>query len=283
SDVRPPVAPNLGFVPHPAQRHAHEPPAQRPGNALAEAGLAHPRRPHEAEDRLPRWAVACHARRLGRHWRLAGAGSTRPAPALLAELLDGEVFEDPVLDLLQVKVVPVQHLPGAPDVDGPATQLAPGQARHPVEIREDHAVLRRGRRDAGEPAQLTLRLTPRLIRQAGLLDPAAEFGHLSIAPVLSELLLNRPELLAQVVFALLLGEPLLGVGRDLPAELAYGKLTLQQVKQSAELGGDWVQLKELLSRGYGEGNHRRDEVDRVAGIGDVLRPDRQLVGQFRRR
>src|SRR5216683_101856 len=126
------------------------------------------------------------------------------APALLPELLDGEVFEDPVLDLLQVKVVLVQHLSGAPNVDGPATQLAPGQARHPVEIREDHAVFRRGRRDAGEPAQLTLRL----IREAGLLDPAAELDHLTVAPILPELLLNGPELLAQEVLALLLREPL---------------------------------------------------------------------------
>ena len=144
-------------------------------------------------------------------------------------------------------------------------------------------MLRRGRRDAGEPAQLTLRLTPRLIGQAGLLDPAAELDHLTVAPVLPELLLNGPELLAQVVLALLLGESLLGVGRDLPAELADGKLALQQVKQSAELGGDRVQLKELLPRGHREGNHRRDEVDRVAGVGDVLRRNRQLVGQFRRR
>jgi hypothetical protein len=67
-------------------------------------------------------------------------------------------------------------------------------------------VLRGSRREAPESSQLTLRLTPRLIRQAGLLDPAAELGHLAAAFLLiSELPLNRSELLAQIELALLLG------------------------------------------------------------------------------
>ena len=45
----------------------------------------------------------------------AGTGASptmaRPACALLPELLDGQVFEDPLLDLLQVEVVLVQYLP----------------------------------------------------------------------------------------------------------------------------------------------------------------------------
>jgi len=45
-------APDLSFVPHAAQGHAHERPAQGAGNALAEAGLAHAGRPDETEDRL---------------------------------------------------------------------------------------------------------------------------------------------------------------------------------------------------------------------------------------
>ncbi len=282
ADVRPPMAPDLRLVPHPAQRHADEPPAQGPGNALPEAGLAHAGRAHEAEDRLPRRTVARHARRRGGRRGLARTSGARPAPALLPELLDGQVFEDPVLDLLQVEVVFVQHLTGPVDVDGPAAQLAPGQARHPLEIREDHAVLGRGRREAREPAQLTLRLAPRLIRQAGVLDPAAELGHCTVAPfVLPELPLNGSELLPQVELALLLGEPLLGVGRDLPAQLAHGELALQQVNQPAQLGRDRVHLEELLPHGQVEGNHRRDKVGHVAGIGDVLRGDRQLVGQLR--
>ncbi len=112
ADVRPPMAADLRLVPHAAQRHAHEPPAQRPGDALAEAGLAHAGRPHEAEDRLarrtcrPSRAAARRARWLCRR-RLPG-----PACALLPELLDGQVLEDAVLDLLEVVVVLVQDLRG---------------------------------------------------------------------------------------------------------------------------------------------------------------------------
>src|SRR6266542_5485797 len=212
------MAPDLRFVPHAAQRHAHEPPAQGPGDALPEAGLADAGRAHEAEDRLSGRTVARHARRLGGRRGRAGSGRVRPAPALLPELLNGQVFEDPVLDLLEVEVVLVQHLAGPTDVDGSAAQLAPGQARHPFEIRRDHAVLRRGRREAREPPELTLRLAPGLIGQPGFLDPAPELGRSAVAPlVLPELSLNGSELLAQVVLALLLGEPLLGIGRDLPA------------------------------------------------------------------
>ena len=91
-------------------------------------------------------------------------------------------------------------------------------------------MLRRGGRNAREPAQLPLRLTPCLLRQAGLLDPTAELGHLAIPPfLLPELPLNGAELFAQVLVTLRLGEPFLGVGRDLPAQLAHGELALQKV------------------------------------------------------
>ena len=128
--------------------------------------------------------------------------------------------------------------------------------------------------EAGEmPAsrlELALRLAPRLVGQRRLLDPAAELGDLAAALfVLAELALNGSELLAQVVLALRLGEPLLGVGRDLPAQLAHGELALQQVDQSAELGRDRVHLEELLPRGQVERNQRRDEVGHVAGIGEL--------------
>jgi len=47
------MAPDLRFVPHPAQRHAPELPAQGPGDALAEAGLAHPPLPARGELAAP--------------------------------------------------------------------------------------------------------------------------------------------------------------------------------------------------------------------------------------
>src|SRR5207247_8731708 len=99
--------------PHHAQTHARVFPARGAGDALAQARLADAGGSHEAEDRLPRRAIPRHARRLGGHRGFPRAGLARLALALLPELLDGEVLEDPVLDLLQVEVVLVQHLTGA--------------------------------------------------------------------------------------------------------------------------------------------------------------------------
>src|SRR5438552_3765239 len=151
SDIRSPMAPDLRFVPHSAERHARELPSQGTGDALAEAGLAHTRGAHEAEDGLPGGAVSRHA------WRLSGgrrvAGDSRAALALLPELLDGKVFEDSLLDLFQVEMVLVQHLPGAVDVDGATVLLVPRQAGQPLEIRVNDALLGRGRRDAREPGE----------------------------------------------------------------------------------------------------------------------------------
>src|SRR6185436_7556255 len=100
----------------------------RAGHALPEAGLAHARWPHEAEDRLPGRRVAGDGRRLG-----------HPARALLPELLHGQVLENAVLDLVEVVVVLVEDLAGLLDVDGAAVEPAPRQARQPLEIGTDHA------------------------------------------------------------------------------------------------------------------------------------------------
>ena len=164
--------------------------------------------------------------------------------ALLPQLLDRQVLEDALLDLVQIVVVLVQDLPRPADVDGPAAQLGPGQTRQPLEVGDDHAVLGRGRRQALQPRELPIRLAPGLLRQAGLLDLPTQLGQPSVAIVLiAELLVNRPELLPQVEVALLLGKPLLGVGGDLPAQLAHGQLALEQIYQPAELGRDRLQLE----------------------------------------
>src|SRR5205823_10549186 len=182
ADVRPPVAADLRLVADAAQRHAHELAAQRAGDALAQARLADTGRPHEAEDGLA---------------RLLAVG----AP-LRAQLLDGEVFEDPVLDLVQVEVILVQHLARALDVDRAAALLVPGQARQPLQVADDHAVLGRGGRDAAQPGQLALGLAARLLRQVRLVDAAAQLGDFRGTDLLlAQLALDRAELLAQVVLA----------------------------------------------------------------------------------
>ena len=82
ADVGAAVAADLRLVADAADRDAHELPAERARDRLAERGLADAGRADEAED-------------LARD--------------LLAELRDREVLDDPLLDLLEVEVVLVEH------------------------------------------------------------------------------------------------------------------------------------------------------------------------------
>ncbi len=83
ADVRAAVAADLCLVAHAADRKPRELALERARDRLAERRLADAGRPDEAED-LPRRVVA--------------------------ELRDREVLDDPVLDLLEVVVILVQHL-----------------------------------------------------------------------------------------------------------------------------------------------------------------------------
>ena len=89
ADVCAPVPPDLGLVAHAAQRQADELAARGPGDRLAQRGLAHSRRPHEAQDGPLRAAdQAAHCEKL----------------------------EDALLDLLEAVVVRVEHLFGIGEI-----------------------------------------------------------------------------------------------------------------------------------------------------------------------
>src|SRR5205814_9145521 len=84
SDVGAPVAADLGLVAHAAERDPMELAPERPRDRSPERRLADARRAHETEDRI-----------LARR----------------ADLLDGQVLEDPVLDFLEPFVIRVEdHL-----------------------------------------------------------------------------------------------------------------------------------------------------------------------------
>ena len=90
ADVGAAVAADLGLVAHAADRHAHELAAERVRDRVPERGLADARRADEAED-------------LARD--------------LVAQLRDREVLDDPVLHLLEVEVVVVEHLARVVEVE----------------------------------------------------------------------------------------------------------------------------------------------------------------------
>ena len=108
------MAADLRLVMDSAEAHPDELPAHCPGDALAERGLADAGRADEGEDR---------------------------APDLVGQRPDGQVLEDPLLDLLEAVVVLVEDLGGLLDVELVVGRDVPGQADQPVDIRPDHTDL----------------------------------------------------------------------------------------------------------------------------------------------
>ena len=83
------MAPDLGLIVYAAERDAHEVAAGRLRDRLAERGLADARRTDQAQDRPG---------------QLVGA------------LLDGEIFDDALLDLLEPVMVVVEDLLGVDEI-----------------------------------------------------------------------------------------------------------------------------------------------------------------------
>ena len=127
ADVGPAVTADLGLVANAAQRLADELAARRARDRAAERGLADARRPDEAQDRP---------------LELVGAR------------LDREIFDDPVLDLLQPVMVLVEHPLGLGDVLLELRLLAPRQAEQNVEIVAGDGRLGRHRRHCAELLEL---------------------------------------------------------------------------------------------------------------------------------
>src|SRR3546814_16070793 len=98
ADIGPAMAADFRFVAHAAQRLAHEFAARRLGDAAAERGLADARRADEAQDR---------------------------ALQLVGARLHGEIFDDPVLDLLQREMILVQARLRLPAVGLALSLLSP--------------------------------------------------------------------------------------------------------------------------------------------------------------
>src|SRR5215510_3374334 len=82
ADVRPSMPSNFSFVADTAERHAYELAIHRAGDRLTERGLAGARRSDEAQDRSADRAAL---------WRL--------------QLLYGEIFDDSLLDLVEIVVI----------------------------------------------------------------------------------------------------------------------------------------------------------------------------------
>ena len=253
ADVGAAVAADLGLVADAADRDPLELAPERLGDRAAEAGLADARRADEAEDRPGRVGV---------------------------ELADGEVLEDPVLDLLEVVVVLVEDLPRVGDVEVVLGLLRPGQVDQPLEVGADHAVLGGDRGQLLQAGELALGRLLRLLGQPGLLDPLAQLVDLRLLLVLlPQLLLDRLQLLAQEVLALALVDLGLDLRLDLRAELDHLELAGEDLRETPQPLGHVDGLEQLLLLLGGDAQRAGDQVGERRGLVEVGDGELKLLGQ----
>ena len=252
------MAADLGLVVDAAEAHPHELAAHRPGDALAERRLADAGGSDEGEDR---------------------------AADLVGEGAHGEVFEDPLLDLLEAVVVLVEDAGGFLDVELVVGRDVPGQADQPVHVGPDDADLGRGRRDPAHPVDFLDRAGLDLVRHAGGLDLVAQLVDLGLLRVvLAQLALDGLELLAQDVLALGLVHLGLDLGLDPALQLEDLDLVGEEVGDELEALDDVDRLEHLLALLGGHVRAVGDHVGQQSGLADVaggdggLRRDRGAVG-----
>ena len=191
---------------------------------------------------------------------------------------DGQVLEDPVLDLLEVVVVGVEDLAGVLDVEVVVGLLRPRQLDQPLEVGADDAVLGGGGRQPLEPRELAVGGLAGLLGQPGRLDPLAQLVDLRLGLVpLAELALDRLQLLAQVVLALALVDLRLDLGLDLRAELDHLELAGEDLREPPQPPGDVDLLEQLLLLVGRDPQRAGDQVRERRGIVDVGDRELQLL------
>ena len=167
------------------------------------------------------------------------------------------------------------------DLVGP---LRPRQRDDPIEIGPRHRVFGGRGWHLREPIELAQRLFLDRVRHARGFDLRAELlDLLGLIVALAELALNRLELLAQEVVALVLADLRLHLRLDLRAELEHFELLDQEPIQQIETLADVERLEHFLPRLGRDGTQTRgDEVSQAARFANVGGQRLQVVRHQRR-
>ena len=218
ADIGAAMAANLGFVMQAAQRHAHILALERARNRSGDRRFAHAGRADQTENR------AFHI------------------PAYLA---DRQILENALLDLFKAVMIGFEHPARPGHVDFSGRLHAPRHIEHPVDIVFAHNLLRRARGHTGQTVDLAARLFPRFVVHFGLFKAAA---HLLDAGgfVVAQLFLHDLELLAQIIFALMLIDVRLGLFLDFVLDARQLALLVQHTAQQLKPQQDVPALENLL-------------------------------------
>jgi hypothetical protein len=179
------------------------------GDRARQRGLADTRGSDQAQDRSAR----------ARHQRL-----------------DGEVLEDPLLDLLQTVVLGLQDLLGLVDVVAIVGLVVPRQRDHPVEVVAHHRRLGAHRRHLLQLLELLEAALLGLLAHLLLLDLLFELGELvlELVALAAQLLLDGLHLFVEIELLLLLLHLLLDARAQLLLDLADLDLALHQLAEPLE-------------------------------------------------
>ncbi len=190
-------------------------------------------------------AARRHGRgRRGRAQQRVGRRGSRLRVLPLTELLDGEVLDDPLLDLVEIVVVFVEDATRFDWIEAILRRFVPRDVQHPVDVGADHLVLGRRRGHALETIDFPHRHRLDPLGQVGFGDPRADLLHLAFA--FSKLGLDRLQLLPQHVLALGVGHLFLGARFDAAFELEDLDLARQRHGHRVQLHFKVVLLEELL-------------------------------------
>ena len=256
TDVGAAVAADLGLVVHPAQRHAHEFPPERLGDALAERSLAHAGRADEAQDR---------------------------SVAVRIELAYCEEFQDALFYHLQPEMVLAQYASCLGDVDGAGLGRLPRQLDQPVEVAAHHRVFGGAVRHALQALQFLGRLLFDFFRHLRVGDRFPEFrdfGGIALV-AFAEFLLDRFELLAQQILALALVHARLGAFVDLARQPQHLDALRQQFQHAVQAPLQFHRFEQLLFLGRLDIHQAGDHVGERRGGTHVLHRAYQLLRRLR--
>ena len=170
------MAPNLGFVTHTAQGHAHVLAAGGLGDRLTERGFTDARRADQTQDRRFEFVDS---------------------------LLHREVFHDAVFDFFQTKVVLVQHDFGIAQIVFDFGALAPRQTSQHIDVIAHHAGFGRHGRHQLEFFQLGVGFFARLNRHFGGFDLLLDLFDVSTVFALTQFFLDGFDLFVQIKITLI--------------------------------------------------------------------------------
>ena len=197
---------------------------------------------------------------------------------LVYTLLHGEVFQDAFLDLVEAIVIAFQHFFGVAQFIIHLGLFLPRQTDQGVDVIAHDGGFGRHRRHQLELAQFALRFFQGLFRHLGSDDLLFQLFQIGALFAFAQFLLNRLDLLVQIVFALRFFHLTLDAAADALLDLQNVEFAFQLAEQMLVPLGDVENFQDDLLLLKLQRQMRGNRVGQAAGIVNA----RQRSQDFRR-